>query len=365
MQIQLYRSFSEIQHVSMKLYADRLSRALKHEYPSEEITEFVQDEHLKRLTGIAALDRRMDRYVRIPRRAARLQGTVNHVVDHAESHLLNHLEPDRTIVTCHDILPTVLWQKGIRTMTRHQYWMSVRKIRNLRKAKFVITDSESTRQDLVSLYGIDESRTVTVHLGVDECFRESDGAACRSWLAEEHGVPVDTPVLLHVGNNHVYKNVDGLLKELGQLKDQHWTFIKVGPKFTPTQLAIIQKNGLQERLIRIDWLSSEGLRMVYNAADLLLFPSLYEGFGWPPLEAMMCGTAVVCSDRGSLKETSGECAWIIDPDRTGELAEVVRQLLQDPSLTHEKVNQGKTHAAQFSWERCARKTYEVYKHALG
>ena len=364
MKIKLYRSFAEDQHISMKLYADRLSRALAQTYPGDDIEEFVQDDFLNRVTGWASLDRRLDRYVRIPRCAERVQGDINHIVDHAESHLLNHLELQKTVVTCHDIAPTVLWRSGVRAMRRHHYWMSVRKIRKLRKARFVITDSESTRRDLVNVYGIDADRTITVHLGVDESFKEEDSATCKNWLRETHGVPVDRPILLHVGNNHYYKNVDGLLQELALLKDRRWTFVKVGPSFTPKQTAIILEHGLQDRVVRIDSLSSDGLRRTYNAAELLLFPSLYEGFGWPPLEAMACGIPVVCSDRGSLKETAGDCAWIIDPDKRGELAQVVRRLLVDPAATHEMVERGRSHVSQFTWERCARQTYEVYERVV-
>lgn len=365
MQIRLYRSFSADQHISMKLYADRLSRALVQAYPGDSVTDFEQDANLSRATGFPVLDRRLDRYFRIPRRAALLQGDVNHIVDHAESHLLDYLRPDRTVITCHDIVPTVLWRQGVRAMRRHHYWMSVRKIKNLRKARFVITVSESTRRDLVSEYGLEEGRTATVHPGVDECFTESDQAACRSWLLKEYGVPPDRPILLHVGNNHAYKNVDGLLKELVRLKDLDWTFVKVGPTFTSAQSAIIQENNLCDRLTRIGWLSTEGLRMVYNAADLLLFPSLYEGFGWPPLEAMACATAVVCSDRGSLKEITGDCVWTIDPGLPGDLAQIVRGLLGDLAQTHEKIERGKSHARQFTWDRCARQTYAVYRNAVG
>lgn len=363
MHIQLFRSFSESAHLSMKVYADHLMRELAMHLPNDSVTSFSQDQHVKCITKVSALDRRWNRYVHIPRLAQKAQGDVNHILDHAESHLLHHLDLSKTLITCHDIIPTKLWHLGYRLMARHHYWMSKRKIAHLKKATLIVSDSDATRQDLIALYQLNEDKIRTIYPGLSDHFKPVDKEMSRIWLTEQFGIPKDVPLLLNIAGNFVYKNIDGLLKELAQIGKEEWFFLKVGRDFTPSQQAIIEQGNLRAKVGRIGYVEEADLPRIYSAADLFLFPSLYEGFGWPPLEAMACGTPVLCSDRGSLKEAVGTCALIIDPDQVGDIAQNIRRFLKDmPSEEKtEMINSGQMRAQTFTWKRTVAQLYQCYQ----
>ncbi|MBU4306151.1 MAG: glycosyltransferase family 4 protein, partial [Candidatus Omnitrophica bacterium] len=161
-----------------------------------------------------------------------------------------------------------------------------------------------------------------------------------------------------------YKNVDAVLYALKILreksgKDVH--FVKVGADFTSRQKGLILKLKIKDRIHYLGNLDDSDLNLAYNLSDTLVFPSLYEGFGWPPLEAMACGTPVVCSNRGSLKEIVGNSAIFRDPSDHEGIADAVLFLMSDPEARQNKIRRGFDNVKRFDWKKAAESVFQVYK----
>jgi glycosyltransferase involved in cell wall biosynthesis len=142
-------------------------------------------------------------------------------------------------------------------------------------------------------------------------------------------------------------------------------FVKAGGAFTRDQLDLIGSLGVGAQIEHLGHIPDDRLPDVYAGADLLLMPSLHEGFGLPVLEAMACGIPVVASPRGSLPEVVGDAGLLVEPDDSAGMAEAVSRLLLDASLREQMVQRGLAWAAEFTWERTARSTLEVYRAVHG
>jgi len=129
-------------------------------------------------------------------------------------------------------------------------------------------------------------------------------------------------------------------------------------------LATMRRLGLTNDVIFTGFVPPEDLPFFYNAADLFVFPSLYEGFGIPPLEAMACGTPVVCSNRGSLPEITGEAARMVNPDSPADLAQAMKEVLENKDYRDTLIKKGIRQACRFSWEQTAHATEDTYRSAI-
>jgi glycosyltransferase involved in cell wall biosynthesis len=279
---------------------------------------------------------------------------VNHVIDHGYGHLVSSLPAERTVVTFHD--STVTKVEGASRGTR----LSLRySLRSIRKAAAVIADSESSRRDFLGLVSYPAERVHVVYPGVDGSFKvygEKESLRSKLRLPDRY--------VLHVGHCLPYMNVEGVLLTLDQLVRRHKvdvSLVKVGGQFTQAQQAMIGRLGLGDRILHLARVPFVDLPAIYNCADVLLYPALYAGFGLPPLEAMACGTPVVCSDRGSLLEVTGGAALTADPEHAPDLAERVAGLMSDERLREEHVAKGLRQANRYSWGRNAREVLSVYR----
>jgi glycosyltransferase involved in cell wall biosynthesis len=170
--------------------------------------------------------------------------------------------------------------------------------------------------------------------------------------------------LLHVGSNAFYKNVEAIIQAIPLLRrrlDDRVTFIKVGERFTPAQRELIEKLAVSDAVKHLGWVPDDELPSVYAAADVLLMPSLLEGFGLPVLEAMAASTPVVASNRGSLPEVVGDAALLVGPEDVEAFADAVVRLFTDTLLRTELISRGFQRAQQFTWDRAARAILDVYR----
>jgi glycosyltransferase involved in cell wall biosynthesis len=173
-------------------------------------------------------------------------------------------------------------------------------------------------------------------------------------------------VLLHVGSNQLRKNVSNILKALKIAVDRGvpahlW---RVGDGFNPEQRSFIARSGLAAHITTFDLVDQSTLVQLYNAADVTLFPSLYEGFGFPILESMACATAVITSNTSSLPEVAGESAILVDPTQPQAMAEAIVRLYVDRGYGHRLVQSGLHWSKQFSWRITAEKTAQIYEQVL-
>jgi glycosyltransferase involved in cell wall biosynthesis len=170
--------------------------------------------------------------------------------------------------------------------------------------------------------------------------------------------------ILHVGGCTYYKNVEAVIETLSLLVNR-WKFkvllAKVGEEFTQEQKRLIHRHGLEGMVVHLGRVSREELCWLYNAADLLLFPSHYEGFGFPVVEAMACGLPVVTSNVSSLPEVVGDAAITVAPTDYEGMAQAVCAVLTNEELRRTLSGKGLERAQQFSWEKAAKATFRIYQ----
>jgi glycosyltransferase involved in cell wall biosynthesis len=221
----------------------------------------------------------------------------------------------------------------------------------------VIAVSDSSRKDFLRFTDYPPERVRVVPNGVSEHFQPPTG-------------PPRTPPesgqarILHVGHCGPYKNVEGILQALPLISRRMGTpvvFNKVGGAFTDGQRTLIGRLGIADQVRHVGTVPLADLPRMYAAADVLLLPSLYEGFGLTALEAMACGTPVVASDAGSLPETVGDAGLLVAPTDVEAIADAVVRVVTDAPLRVALRQRGLERARSFTWERTARETLAVYR----
>jgi len=271
--------------------------------------------------------------------------------------------PARSAVTVHDVFA---WScPGTSTLLDtmiYRYWLP----RILPGVDAVITVSEHSRQDILRYLHVDPNRLNVIPYGVADRFRPMPSDEVKIHLRDRLGL--SGPYILYVGALTQRKNVGGALEAFALIEKRfpRLQFVLAGPRTwnqTPVE-DLVQRLEIAPKVALTGPLTDTDLPALYSGADLFVFPSLYEGFGLPPLEAMACGTPVVTSNTSSLPEVVGDAAITVDPYDVEALAEAMRRVLSDPDLAHDLRRRGLERAAGFTWEQTARKTVEVYREVL-
>ncbi|OPZ88406.1 MAG: D-inositol 3-phosphate glycosyltransferase [candidate division TA06 bacterium ADurb.Bin417] len=229
--------------------------------------------------------------------------------------------------------------------------------------------SESTGRDLVRLFDFPADRVTVIHLGVDRNrffpLDEAGRAAARKRLA---GCGIEGEYLLYVGTIEPRKNLERLLlafDRVRRLGHREYRLVIAGRRgwlcegFEKTLAGL--PAAAREMIIRTEYFPKEGLTDLYNLATAFVYPSLYEGFGLPVLEAMACGCPVVTSNTSSLPELAGTAARLADPTEVESIAAAISDVLADPVERERMRREGFRQAERFSWEATARKTLAVYR----
>ncbi len=228
-----------------------------------------------------------------------------------------------------------------------------------RRAHRVITDAQSTRDDVVEHLHLPSERIDVVPLGIGQVARTAPTEVRDRF---ELG---DRQLLLTLSAKRPHKNLSTLLRALALLDERPVTVL---PGYaTPHEAelrALAAQLGIADDLRWLEWISEAELEGLFAAATAFVFPSLYEGFGLPVLEAMARGVPVATSSRASLAEVAGDAALLFDPEDPRSLADALQRLLHDPDLRARLSAAGRERAAQFTWERCARETVAVYERSL-
>jgi glycosyltransferase involved in cell wall biosynthesis len=267
------------------------------------------------------------------------------------------------VITVHDLAllrHPALGSRGLRAMVD-------RAVRDFGRADRLIAVSEATRADLVDLCGADPARISVIYNGCARDFHPRDRAAC---LARTERLLGPGPFLLHVGTLEPRKNLPNLIHAFAQLRRErnipHRLVLAGEPGWGGESLADVAADaGVADRVSLPGRVGTDLLPVLYCAADVFVYPSLYEGFGLPVLEAMACGTPVVASDRAALPEITGGCALLIDPTDPDDLARAIGQCLDEPARAASMTAAGLARASQFSWERAAGETLAVYTAVIG
>jgi glycosyltransferase involved in cell wall biosynthesis len=228
-------------------------------------------------------------------------------------------------------------------------------------ARRVIAVSQATAQDLVALNGIPRDKIRVVHSGVDEELHPVRDEAILQDMRQRLGIK--GPYVLHVGSIQPRKNLARLVEAFAQTKDvvEGLKLVLAGRRAWGDQSLIdrIDELDLGERVVMPGYVPDEDLAALYSGASVYAFPSLYEGFGFPALEAMACGTPVACANTSSLPEIVADAALTFAPTDVASQADALRRVLTDPALKNRLVERGFVRVQLFTWETAARETLAV------
>lgn len=234
----------------------------------------------------------------------------------------------------------------------------------VRTSAKIIVPSRATRDDLVDLYRADSRSVATVPLGVSAHFSPSTPALIQQ-LRERYSLP--SRFVLHVGINKPHKNLSRLIEAFSVAElPTEIGLVLAGPRDRryPTGRELAGCLGIQDRVIELEAVPTNDLPSLYSAASVFAFPSIYEGFGLPVIEAMACGTPVVCSNTGSLPEVVGNAAIIVDPFDVSDLAQGLKAMLDGGNDRAVFSLTGIERASDYSWDATAEATWRVYREAL-
>jgi len=300
--------------------------------------------------------------LRLPLPVELVTGRVD--VFHSPDFVLPPVLRARTVLTVHDL-----------SFLRHPEYSSpplldylMRSVpRSVARADVIVADSEHTRDDVVELLCVPEERVRVVYGGVEERFAQPLHPRVVDDTLERYGIRL--PYILGLGTLQPRKNFARLIRAYDVLRREHgvghclviggrrgWMYEEI--------YATIGALGLHDVVKLIGFVDDEDLPALYRGADLFAFPSLYEGFGLPVLEAMACGTPVVAAATSSLPEVTGDAALLVSPTDEGGLAHAMWRLIDDRALAAELVRRGHTRVARFTWDAAARSLLEAYSHLV-
>lgn len=273
------------------------------------------------------------------------------------SHVVPIRHPGRTTVTVHD-LGYLHYPQAHTRLSR--LYLRLSTLFSARAARRVIAISEATKRDLMSHHRIPPRKIRVIYHGRDPIFTPVRDQKKIEEAIEKYGI--SQPYCIHVGTLQPRKNLGLLveawaaLRETGQVVPRLLLAGKRGWLYEELLRAVAEK-GLTEIVRFADYVERDDLPALYSGAVAMLFPSLYEGFGLPPLEAMSCGTPVIASTASSLPEVVGDAGILLDPHDAGAWASALQQLIANDKLREELSRKGLDRAAEFTWERSARQTW--------
>ncbi|HEX6816868.1 MAG TPA: glycosyltransferase family 1 protein [Ktedonobacterales bacterium] len=240
--------------------------------------------------------------------------------------------------------------------------------RTIKRMDHVITDSQCTAEDVISLLGVPREKVTAIPLGVDASFARVRDEECLTAFDAQHGLT--HPLVLAVGIMERRKRYDALVRAFAAARTAEG-----GPKMlaiagskgwgAEETLQAVRECGAEDAVKFLDYVPDADLATLYSTADVLAMPARYEGFGLPVVEAMACGTPVVCSGTGSLPEVVGDAGLVVDVQVEGALADALVRATSDAALRETLARRGVERAATFTWERTARQTLEVYRDVGG
>lgn len=309
--------------------------------------------------GVSFIARFIRRFLLLPYqiKTKSKKDNITHLTSEDLAYLLNFLKFKKTIITCHDLIPWVYQKK------HHSLFLKLN-IKGLKKADRIITVSEFSKKDIIKYLRYPKDRIDVINDAVDHnrYYQKRDKS-----ILNKYNISKNEKVILYVGSEQKRQNIPFLLESFCELKKilPEVKLLKIGnsqkSKSENNLLDLIKKLGLEKEVVFTGLVSEEELPKWYNAADLLVYPCLYAGFGLPPLEAMACGTPVITSNLTSLPEVVGNAGIMVDPRNKDQLVRAMHEVLTNKNLRDSLVKKGLKKAETFNWEKSAEETLAVYK----
>jgi glycosyltransferase involved in cell wall biosynthesis len=284
---------------------------------------------------------------------------------HATHYVLPPLFRARAVVTIHDIIH-VLYPQFLPSKAAHLYARAMIR-RALERADRIITVSYNSKRDLIDYFGVPAGRIEVIYNGVSPLFHPGVPPDEQRRVAEKFGI--SSPYLFFLGGEKPHKNLQNVLKAFGEARRRRslpHALVLGGPmpKNRARMEALIDALDLKAAVMETGIVQEEDLPGLYAGADAFLYPTLYEGFGLPVIEAMACATPVLTSSTSALQEIAGGFAYLVDPMDVNAIAGGILLLTTDQRVREDFRELGKKRALDFSWDKAAEKTLEVYAAAL-
>lgn len=231
----------------------------------------------------------------------------------------------------------------------------------VKKADKILTGSENTKNDIMKIFKTNQRKIEVIYYGVDEIFKQVKDQNVLENFRNKYKLP--GKYILYSGSMRKHKNWENALKAYSMLNDKSYNLVLAGVGLQNQKVLepLVKELEITEKVKIIPFLDYTELVLLYNSASVLFFPTLYEGFGLPVLEAMACGTPVISSNNSSLAEVSGDAAVLVDPVNLKEMAESLEKVLIDTSLRQRMISLGLERAKMFNWKKTAEQTLKIYQ----
>ena len=268
------------------------------------------------------------------------------------------------IITLHDLIPYVMPE----TVDRAHLDFTLRQTPSiLDETSHIITVSNFSKLDIQRFFGVDDSKISVTHLAADSIYRPIDRTVARNVIFNKYDI--ERKYVLYLGGFSLRKNIARLIKAFKRVVDENQEPLNLlipgeHSRSYEWLWSLTKEQGLADHVKFLGFVPTEDLPYFYNGAEVFVYPSLYEGFGLPPLEAMQCGTPVVASNVSSMPEIVGDAALLIDPYSIDQISEQILRLLNDKELWEKHRLLGIKKAREYSWRETAHKTIEVYKKCI-
>ncbi len=358
---------------SMDVYADNLVSELKALCPEWKIIEIAPKPWSKDLENLwhsgNPLRKYYERFFNHPRTVSNLEADIFHIIDHTNGHIAYWLKKmgKPVIITCHDLVQYV-YPEILKNQSRFPAFSLATweySVKGITVADHTIAVSTNTAQDITNYLNINPKKITVVPNGVESQFRQLAAEIVENWRQQYIGSPTEI-CILNVGSTHQRKNIITILKVVKAIADQGLAvrLWKIGDDFTLEQKQFIRDQSLDKHITFLGKPDREALIRFYNAADVMLAPSLYEGFGLTILEAMACGTPVITSNVSSLPEVAGDGAILVNPTDIEAITQHIFHLQKDFAYRQNLINQGLTKAKIFTWQQNAEDMARLYKEII-
>ncbi|MFU0824917.1 glycosyltransferase family 4 protein [Clostridium sp.] len=266
----------------------------------------------------------------------------------------------KKVITVHDLIPYIMPE----TVGRGYLLKFLREVPNIiQNVDGIITVSEYSKKDILKFFPIDPDKIFVTPLAADSIYKPLDKDTCKKFLAKKYNIT--KPFILYIGGFSARKNVKALinsfLRALPNLEEKDYTLVIGGAKKDLGEYLSSSYSHLASKIMFTGFIPKQELPIFYNSCDAFVYPSLYEGFGLPPLEAMSCGAPVITSNITSIPEIVEDSAILINPYDEDELKESLEKVLNDEKLRESLREKGLRQASKFSWKKTAEKTFKVYE----
>lgn len=352
---------------SMEVYANGVISGLRTVRPNWEIIDLKpQPVDRKSQSPILRLQKFYERFWRFPQLVQQQKADIYHILDHSEAHITYGLKKlgKPVAVTCHDLINFYYKDNLQGSVTlpflSHNMWLHA--VKGMKQADAVVTVSSMTAKDATKILDIEPGRISVAPNAVEGVFKPLPQSEIDKFR-HQSGISPETLCLLNVGSNHPRKNIDTVLKVIETLKQQGVSvhLLKAGADFNEEQKVFISNQNLENNISYLGKPDKSNLIQIYNAADILIAPSLHEGFGITLLEAMACGTPVITANVSAMPEVVGDAGILVEPLDYQSMADAVVNVQKDSIFRQQLIEKALTRVKQFTWESTSEKIAQVYE----